>query len=238
MSQPHALSLQTAEQAFSVSIIEDVSEQAGLATRLHERNLLERIALLEAKNKMLEERGKLLAQELDVFRQRRLVYWSDRFRNKFDAWHMMHPAFEGLKDDTIIFQGDLKHFRLLPSLNLVRVSSIRYQLNLGRAGLNAILIAPIVDMPSSCGEICLRIIGPTSEVEREVAFPLSDLSEEHPCEFRFPSLGKLSEKELIVHVFVQSVDVPVRIFELRSYPLFGFGRLKRKLFAGYRFESD
>lgn len=245
----------SAEQAFTVSIIEDVREtgvgeavvcvsalndSALLSTtqveKTSEQELLKTIALLEAKNRTLEERGKLLAQELDIFRQRRLVYWSDRFRNKFDAWHLMHPAFEELKDDTIIFQGDLKKFRLLPSVNLVRVSSMRYKLNLGRPGLSAILIAPIVDMPSTCGEICLRIIGPTMEVEREVTFPLSKLSEEFPCEFHFPPLGTLSEKELTVHIFVQNVDVPVRIFELRSYPLFGLARLKRKLFAGYRFD--
>jgi len=235
MSQPH-FSLQTAEQAFSVSIIEDAAVDDDCSTDGSEQELLKTIAVLQAKNKMLEERGKLLAQELDIFRQRRLVYWSDRFRNRFDAWHMMHPAFEELKDDTIVFQGDLKSFRLLPSVNLVRVSSMRYLLDLGRAGLSAILLAPIVDMPSTCGEICLRIIGPTSEVEREVSFPLSELSEQHPCEFRFPSLGRLSETALIVHIFVQNVDVPVRIFELRSYPLFGFARLKRKLFAGYRFD--
>ncbi len=254
MSQPYAFSLQTAEQAFSVSIIEDARylyahehETHGCAPALHsldyksqmdassKEDLLQAIAILEARNKILEERGKLLAQELDLFRQRRLVYWSDRFRNKFDAWHLMHPSFEGLKDDTVIFQGELKNFRLLPSVNLVRVSSICYPIDLGRAGLSAILLAPIIDMPSMRGEICLRIIGPANEVEREVVCSLSELSEDSPCEFRFPPLGRSSEQRLTVHIFVQNVDVPVRIFELRSYPLFGFARLKRKLFAGYRF---
>lgn len=200
-----------------------------------ERELLQTIDKLEAANKKLEERGKLLARELDVFRQRRLVYWSDRFRNKFDAWHMMHPAFEELKDDTIIFQRDLKNYRLLPSLNLARVGSLRFDLDLRRAGLIAILLAPIVDMPSDCGEICVRIIGPMQEVVREISFPLAKLSEEHPCELNFPSLGRLSEEALTVHIFVQNVDVPVRVFELRNYPLFGFAKLKRKLFAGFRF---
>jgi hypothetical protein len=203
--------------------------------RFMEFELLRKIESLEARNKTLEERGKQLAQELDIFRQRRLVYWSDRFRNKFDAWHMMHPAFEEVKDDTIIFQGDLKSYRLLPSVNLVRTSSMRYELNLRRAGLSSILVAPIVDMPSRCGEICLRLIGPNQNVEREVSIPLSDLSEESPCEFKFTSLGSLSEERLTAHIFVQNVDVPVRIFELRSYPLFGFARLKRKMFAGFRF---
>lgn len=237
MSQPRAFSLQTAEQAFRVSIIEDDPVSGDFSSDRQRQELLNTIAVLEEKNKILEERGKLLAQELDIFRQRRLVYWSDRFRNRFDAWHLMHPAFEELKDDTMIFQGDLNDFRLLPSVNLVRISSMRYQLDLGRAGLCAILLAPIVDMPSMCGEICLRIIGPTNEVAREVAFPLAELSEEKPCEFRFQSLGTLSKQRLTVHIFVQNVDVPVRIFELRSYPLFGLARLKRKLFAGYRFEG-
>lgn len=193
---------------------------------------------LQERNKILEERGKKLAQELDIFRHRRLVYWSDRFRNKFDAWHLMHPGFEEAKDDTIIFQGDLKGFRLLPSLNLVRLSSLRYELNLGRPGLCAILLAPIIDLPSMIGEICVRITDSKQIVLREVSVPIAKITEEEPCELRFPSLGDISLNQLYVHIFAQGVDVPVRIFELRKYPKLGFAKLKRKLFAGYRFEDQ
>jgi hypothetical protein len=197
--------------------------------------LEKRVRELEEHNKILLERGKKLAHELDIFRHRRLVYWSDRFRNRFDAWHLMHPGFEETKDDTMLFQGDLKGFRLLPSLNLVRLSSLRYELNLERTGLCAILLAPILDMPSTAGEVCIRITDSRQLVLVEVSVPISKITEEQPCEFYFPSLGDISLNKLSVHIFTQGVDVPVRIFELKKYPRFGFARLQRKLFAGFRF---
>lgn len=205
---------------------------------LEERNqhLEECNRLLEDRNKLLEERGKKLALELDLFRQRRLVYWSDRFRNKFDAWHLLHPAYEGLKDDTIVFQYNLKGFRLLPSLNLTRAGSLKYEIDLERPGLQAILLAPIVDMPSDVGELAIRVLDSAAQaVLREDAVSFASLNEQAPCRFAFEPLGNASLQKLTVQIFAQSVDVPIRIFELRKYPLFGFARLKRKLFAGYEF---
>ncbi|MDZ4835772.1 MAG: hypothetical protein SGJ27_18500 [Candidatus Melainabacteria bacterium] len=213
--------------------IDQLVSETGSDARV--QDLEAQLLVLQDRNKTLEERGKKLAQELDIFRQRRLVYWSDRFRNRFDAWHLMHPGFEETKDDTMLFQGDMKGFRLLPSLNLVRLSSLKYELNLGRSGLCAILLAPIIDMPSTVGEICVRITDSKQLVLREVSFPIDKISEEQPCELRFPSLESLSLNRLYVHIFAQSVDVPVRLFELRKYPRFGFAKVQRKLFAGFRF---
>lgn len=209
---------------------------SSLCTR--EQELLDRIEELESENKVLEEKGKQLAQELDVFRHRRLVYWSDRFRNRFDAWHLMHPAYEQLKDDTIIFGGNLRDYRLLPSLNLVRMTNLKYEISPGRAGLEALLLAPVIDMPSKKGELCIRIVDQTNEVVREAAVAIADLNEEEPCRFTFPSLEALSENPLLIHIFVQNTDVPVRLFEMRKYPLLGFARLKRQLFAAYCFRKE
>ncbi len=215
------------------------SERSGRSEHsLRETELLERIDELESKNRILEEKGKQLAQELDVFRQRRLVYWSDRFRNRFDAWHLMHPAYEQLKDDTIIFGGNLKDYRLLPSLNLVRMTNLKYEIVLGRAGLHSLLLAPVVDMPSKKGELCIRIVSQANEVVREASIPIAGLNEEEPCRFSFPDLGAISQTPLVVYVFVQNTDVPIRIFEMRKYPLGGFARLKRQLFAAYCFGED
>ncbi|MBX9668996.1 MAG: hypothetical protein K2X93_15335 [Candidatus Obscuribacterales bacterium] len=216
------------------------SSGCSVATEIstRERELLARIEQLEVHNSRLEEKGKQLAQELDMFRQRRLVYWSDRFRNKFDAWHLMHPAYEQLKDDTIIFGGDLKDYRLLPSLNLVRMTNLRYEINLGRAGLHSLLLAPVVDMPSNKGKVCIRLVSQTDEVVCESSVSIADLDEEQPCRFSFSALGAISEKPLVVYVFIQNADVPIRIFEMRKYPLGGFARLKRQIFAGYCFDDD
>ena len=67
--------------------------------------LQERVKALEQELELVRMKGKLLSQEVDLFRQRRIVYWSDRFRNTFDAWNLMNPGFQQLKDDAAIFNG-------------------------------------------------------------------------------------------------------------------------------------
>lgn len=205
------------------------------ALKEREQTLLNQIESLKQCNRVITDKGRKLAQELDLFRQRRLVYWSDRFRDTFDAWHLMHPGFEELKDDSVLFQNNLRGFRLLPSLNLLRLRSLSYRVNLKRAGLSEIRLAPIVDMPSVTGQLCLRIADRNGNTLCESQSNISSVNDEKPTSFHFQSLGPASAQELSISVFVQNVDVPVRIFELRRYPFFGLGRLQRKMFAAYSF---
>lgn len=122
--QPAASALQTASSSTSVEALQD------------------RIQELEQEVELVRMKGKLLSQEVDLFRQRRIVYWSDRFRNTFDAWNLMNPGFQQLKDDTAIFNGNLKGFRLQPSLSLLRVAFLTYRLELKKPNLKSILLAP------------------------------------------------------------------------------------------------
>ena len=67
--------------------------------------LLQHIQTLEAELHSVREKSKFIAQELDLFRQRRAIFWSDRFRNTFDAWSLLSKGFQRLKDDTAFFQA-------------------------------------------------------------------------------------------------------------------------------------
>src|SRR5262245_7540053 len=70
---------------------------------------------LETELTLVRSKGKLISQELDLFRQRRVVFWSDRFRNTFDAWNLMNKGFQQLKDNSALFCGSIQGFRLQPS---------------------------------------------------------------------------------------------------------------------------
>ena len=181
-------------------------------------------------------RGRVLAHELDLFRQRRAVQWSDRFRSRFDAWHLLSPPFQQLKDDTRIFSSSLSGFRLLPSINLGRVACLEYQLDLGRSGLSAVLLAPLLDMPFEEGALGLRLLSSRGKLLAESTIPLIDVSDRGPALIEFPAV-RGSDEKISVQIFACRIDGPVRILELRKYPLRGFGRAVSNLFAGYQFKD-
>lgn len=196
------------------------------------------IQKLEEELDLVRSKGKLLSQELDLFRQRRLVFWCDRFRNLFDAWNLMNPAFQQLKDDSAMFCGPIQGYRLQPSLSMLRVSFLTYKIKLSRPNLRAILLAPVVDVPLTVGEICLRLFSEKETFLATATVPVSAIKDNKPIEFSFPPIANSDQMILIMRVFVQGVDAPVRIFELRRYALGGFGKLSTKPFAGYIFDRS
>lgn len=196
----------------------------------------ERIHELEQELELVRMKGKLLSQEVDLFRQRRIVYWSDRFRNTFDAWNLMNPGFQQLKDDAAIFNGNLKGFRLQPSLSLLRVAFLTYRLDLKKPNLKSILLAPVVDVPLTSGELVIRIFEAPDKYITSATASVVDVRDDKPLQFDFPTIPNSDKMPLLIRVHVQGVDAPVRIFELRKYGFGGFGRQFTKPFAGFVFE--
>lgn len=201
------------------------------------RQLTQEKLLLQEGIKSISERGRQLALELDLFRQRRLVVASDRFRNLFDAWHLMRPEFSRLKDDTVLFGGSLRGFRLMPSVNLMRVPYISYELNLDRPALSGIFLAPVLDFPAEDGEIVVRVTSlDGAENFAEASITLVGITDESPVALRFPPIAVSGMQPLAVQVSVCASEVPVRIFELCKFPLRGLGRRKARIFAGFVFD--
>lgn len=199
--------------------------------------LLQHIQALEAELHSVREKSKFIAQELDLFRQRRAIFWSDRFRNTFDAWSLLSKGFQRLKDDTAIFARDLKGYRLQPSLSMLRVSYLSYKVNLNTKGLAGVYLAPVVEFPLQKGEIVLQIMDQSKKLLVETSVSVAQISDDGPVALRFPPLQN-SDKELIFNIFVQHVDVPVRLLEMRRYALGGFGRLSTHCFAGFSFDGE
>lgn len=201
-------------------------------------DLIEQIKNLESELNIVREKSKYIAQELDLFRQRRAIFWSDRFRNTFDAWSLLSQGFQRLKDDTAIFTGNLKGFRLQPSLSMLRVAYLTYKVRLTSKNLTAVLLAPVVEYPLQKGEIVLQIMGDNRELLVETSVRVTEISDDEPVVFNFPAIADSDSRDLILHVFVQNVDVPVRLLEMRKYALSGFGSLSTKCFAGFIFAGD
>ncbi len=199
--------------------------------------LIEHIQSLESELNLVREKSKFIAQELDLFRQRRAIFWSDRFRNTFDAWSLLSQGFQRLKDDTAIFAGNLKGFRLQPSLSMLRVAYLSYKVRLTSKNLTGVLLAPVVEFPLQKGEIVLQILGENRELLVETSVSVTEISDDGPVVFRFPAVVDSDCRDLILHVFVQNVDVPVRLLEMRKYALSGFGSLSTKCFAGFIFSG-
>lgn len=198
-------------------------------------DLQHRVKELESELELVRSKGKLISQELDLFRQRRIVFWSDRFRNQFDAWNLMNPGFQQLKDDTSLNVGPIDGYRLVPTVSLLRVPFSTYRLRLKRPNLRAILLAPVVDVPLVQGEICIRLQSMPDRLVASASVPVSRIRDDQPTVFEFPPIADSDKCELLLRVFVQGVDAPVRIFELRKYGWGGFGRTYTKPFAGYEF---
>ena len=202
----------------------------------------DQVRLLQARVEKLEQevfnvsnKGKLIAQELDLFRQRRVVFWSDRFRNTFDAWNLMHHNFQQLKDDSLLFHKAIQKFRLQPSYSLLRVPYLTYDLHPDRPNLCGVLLSAILDVPMQSGEICIRIFAEQDKLVGACNRSVSEIVDDEPISFEFAPISISATSELKMRVYVQGVDAPVRIFELRQYQLGGFGRLKTKPFVGFVF---
>jgi hypothetical protein len=148
----------------------------------------------------------------------------------------MNQGFQQLKDDSAIFCGPIGGYRLQPSLSLLRVPFLTYNVRLTRPGLKAITLAPIVDVPLTAGEICIRIFSSPENYLCTSTAPVAEVRDDAPIRLEFPTIKTSNQHDLIFRVFVQGVDAPVRIFELRRYALGGFGRLSTKPFAGFIFE--
>lgn len=200
--------------------------------------MIDEIERQDLELKSLRARGKYLAQELDLFRQRRAIFWSDRFRNNFNAWSLVSKGFLRLKDDTLVFFGNLKDYRLQPSISLLRVPYISYEIDLKKGNLSGIALAPIVEVPLLEGEICLQIFSSSQELLAESSASVKGISDDGPVIFRFSPLANSATERLTLKIFVQSIDAPVRLLEMRRYAFGGFGSLSTKCFAGFLFEDE
>jgi len=207
---------------------------AEVSSRLTE--ISSRLTQMEHQYAVLELKSKGLAAEVHAFRERKVIQWLAHFNQGKDLRDDISPAFQQLKDDSMLFTQDLKGFRLQPSVNLQSVPFLSYSLQVNRAKLKGILLAPILDLPLTHGILGVEIVSPSNSIVAQIVVPFHQIDEKHPTHFSFPAILDSRQGRFCLRVFVRNVDVPVRIFEWRKYRFGGFGQLKTRAFCGLVFE--
>ena len=183
----------------------------------------------------LKSTGKFITAELDAYRQRRIIRWLNRLLNRSDASNEIAPAFHQLKDDSFIFTKGLDGFLLQPSDNLQRVPFLYYPLDLGRAHLQGILLAPIVDFPLTSGMLGIELVSPSHTIVAQVVVPAHQISATAPTRFDFAPLRDSDQGRFWLRVFVRDVDMSVRIFEWRKYSMVTLGAVQTRAFCSFVF---
>lgn len=249
--QAHATALAQAQAALRLRTTDLAQVRTSLATRerelaqirvaaqTRETELAHAHAALQtrvAELAQLKSTGKCITAELEAYRQRRIIRWLNRLRNRSDASHDIAPAFQQLKDDSLIFTKGLNGFLLQPSDNLQRVPFLSYPLDLGRAHLTGILLAPIVDFPPTGGTVGVEIVSPSNTIVAQALVPAHHIGATAPTRLDFAPLHDSDQGRFWLRVFVHDVDVPVRLFEWRKYSLFIVGAVQTRAFCGFVFQ--
>ncbi|OGP75038.1 MAG: hypothetical protein A2V86_05690 [Deltaproteobacteria bacterium RBG_16_49_23] len=218
---------------------EDLEQtQQALTNRVKDlQSVQSTLGVREVELNQIRNKGKSISWELDLFRHRKITRWVNRFFNKSDLRNDISPAFQQLKDDSFIFGENLNKFRLQPSVNLQRVPFVYYPLELKRANLQGILLAPIMDLLSMNGVLGVEIVSPTDSIVAQAFVPISQIDDSGPTSFDFSAIPNTDQGRFWLRVFVRDTDTPVRVFEWRKYPVFGLGRLQTKAFCGFIFEN-
>ncbi len=194
-----------------------------------------RLIQLERQHGVLERKSKVLAAELDSLREGTVFRWLAHFNQGKDLRDDISPAFQQLTDDSMLFTQDLKGFRIQPSYNLQSVPFLSYPLQVNRAKLKGVLLAPILDLPPTEGILGVEIVSPSNSIVVQSVVPFHQVDENRPTHFPFPAIPNSHQGRFWLRVFVRNVDVPVRIFEWRKYRFGGFGQLQTRAFCGLIF---
>lgn len=182
-------------------------------------------------------KGRQLAQAMQTVRNRRLVRILERtVYRKQSQWELLAPAFQQLKDDTVLYAPTLEGYALRASVNLQFVPLLAYRVELKRAGLKGLLLAFVFDFPPETGELGIELVSAAGQILTQVSVAASLVRDDRPVAFSFAPQATSGAGPLELRVFARNVDLPVRVLELQHYPLFGLRHVVTQPFAGYLFE--
>jgi hypothetical protein len=178
--------------------------------------------------------AKLLVQEIDAYRNRKMIRVIERFIDRVDYSTQLAPVYRQICDDSLIFFQPLKGFRLRPSLNLQRVPHLAYPVQLPRSGLNRLSFVAVIDLYPRLGTVGVDVIG-NGKVLASASLPAHGIRADEPLVFTFHPLSNKAGERLEIRVFARDLDVPLRIYEWHHYPYFGLGNPQIKPFCSFDF---
>ncbi|MBI3798045.1 MAG: methyltransferase domain-containing protein [Deltaproteobacteria bacterium] len=217
-----------AAQAELASHKRGTEELQGMLTA-RERELV-RVSIALRQFAVLQQKAQVIAAEVDALRRRRVLRWMARLSSA-DLINDVAPAFQQLKDDSLLFTPDLKGFRLQSSTNLQFTPFLAYPLDLRRPNLCGVLLAPILELPLSQGLLGVEIISPANTIVAQSVLPCAQIDEPVPTRLVFPAIADSHQGRFWLRVFVREVATPVRVFEWRKYGWAGLGHLQTRAFC-------
>ncbi|MGA2618011.1 MAG: class I SAM-dependent methyltransferase [Thermoguttaceae bacterium] len=183
-------------------------------------------------DEMLPTRARRLAEEVDAFRQRRIIRGLRRLRDRSDWQSCLSPAFQQLKDDSRMFLPRLAGYYLQDSVNLEHVAGLEYLLDLPRGGLAGLLLAAVCDVRPEQGTLGVRLLAPSGAVLARAVTPAAGLNSGRPARFEFAPIAAGHGGACRLQVFAADLHVPVRILEWRKYPWWGLRKTDTRPFCG------
>jgi hypothetical protein len=181
--------------------------------------------------------AKLLVQEIDAYRNRRMIRMIERFIDRVDYSSQLAPAYRQIRDDSLIFFQPLKGYRLRLSQNLQRVPHLAYPVQLPRTGLNRLSFAAVIDLYPRQGMVGVEVIG-NGKVMASATLPAHNIRADEPLAFDFHPMVHKAGETLEMRLFARDLDVPLRIYEWHHYSYFGLGNPQIKPFCSFDFHTE
>lgn len=214
--------------------LQQTAQDLQHALSTHESNLAQ-IGALHTQLARFEQHKQSAAAELTASRRRREALQLARFRRGRDLRDEIDPAFQQLKDDSLLFTRTLRGFRLQPSTDLRPVPYLAYRLELSRPGLSGVLLAPILDFPTQQGQLGIEMVSPANTIITQMVIPFAEIDVRVPTRFRFAPIADSHQGRFWLRVFVRDMVDPIRLFEWRKYRFGGLGLLQTQAFCGFLF---
>lgn len=220
--------------------LEQAREETRLATARADEaqarlgDLALRLEATERRLALWQHDARAVSTELAAMRCRRLLRLFSRFRPGPDLLSQINPAFHDLLDDSYLFLGNLKGYRLQPSEDLRSPGVLVYWLRLDRPNLSGLLLAPIVDLPEQSGSLGIELEAADGLTVAGARISLSEIDQHRPVRFVFPPVPS-SARPLTLRVDVRDTATSVRLFEWRKPRGFGVRRLKTRPFCAFIF---
>ena len=231
----------SAELAAARQLVARANENAAAAearaddTRARLGEASRRLVITERRLALWQYQARAVSTEAGAMRHGRFLRVLSRFRPGPDLSPTINPAFQDLLDDSHLFFGDLRGYRLQSSEDLKIVRSLTYRLRLDRPNLTGLILAPISDLPDETGSLGIELVTPDGSTAARARISLSEMEPHRPVRFVFPPVES-NARSLELRVEVRDTATPVRLFEWRKRRFFGLGRPATRPFCAFIFE--
>jgi glycosyltransferase involved in cell wall biosynthesis len=182
--------------------------------------------------------AQIMTKELDIFRNRKIFRFLDRLFNRNDVSSNLPPIYQNLLDDSRIYNNNLNQYFLQPSQNLQRVPYLSYRLMLNQPNLYKVQLAPVLETLPKEGVFGLEIISSENNIVTSSVVNASQIMLFAPVSLQFDPLGSISQTPLELRVFARGFDIPIYIYEWRTYSFFGLGPVCTQAFCGFEFSQS